>query len=216
MTYDPAVGLVDRLRPLWARLFGSRTLIAVWATLTLVVVAITVSGGFGTASPPETPRVDAGEPVDVGQVELAARAWSIRDDVEPEALAEIDGAAGWLIIDAEVRAVTDATTTFPETALDLPGDLLADPEDEGPARVVLSRDTTVFPDLQPGLTERVLLLWPVTLAAAESDELELGYVSSLLDDSTLDAGQVWRLQGTAATTTLPRDDELGAALVDEQ
>lgn len=190
-------------------------MIAGWATLTLVIVSITVTGGFRAATPPSTPHVEAGTPVDVGPVEVAAHAWTIRDDVEPDALAEIDRAAGWLIVDAEVRVVFDATTTFPETALDLPEDLIADPEHTGPTRVVLGRDATMYPDLQPGLAERVLLLWPVTLAEPESDELTVGYVSSAREDSTLDSGQMWRIQGTAATTTVPRDDELGAALVDE-
>ncbi|TDE09506.1 hypothetical protein [Jiangella asiatica] len=179
------------------------------------VGAIAAAGGFGAAAPPPVQTAAAGEPVDVGPADLAVRAWTVRDDVATRALEGIDGAQAWLVLAAEVTAATELTTRFPAEALALPADLGLDE----PEQVVLLPDLLSGPDLQPGLPSQVLLLWPLPAdelpADDTSDELSLDYIRLRLDDSTIDASQVWRADGVAATAAVPRDDAVGDELVED-
>lgn len=184
---------------------------AAWLLLAVAVLVTALTGGLGTASPPAPERVAAGDAVDVGPVRLAARAWTIRDDVATGAL-EYAGADAWLVVEADVTALTDATTTFPRTALRLPRELRLDGE---PDRVVLLADGTTGPQLHPGLPARVALLWEVGADTDPGDELALSYLRTRLSDSTIDSGRVWRPDGVAATTALPRDDAAGDAIAEE-
>ncbi|WP_157987576.1 hypothetical protein [Jiangella endophytica] len=182
-----------------------------WLLPPVAVLVTVLTGGLAKAPVPAPERVAAGDAVDVGPVRLAAQGWTIRDDVATSGL-EYSGAAAWLVVEAEVTALTDATTTFPETALRLPSELGLETE---PDRVVLLADDTLGPQLQPGLPARVALLWPVGDDADPGDELALTYLRSRLSDSTIDASRVWRPDGVAAHTTLPRDDAAGDAIAEE-
>ncbi|WP_026876174.1 hypothetical protein [Jiangella gansuensis] len=192
-----------------------------WAIAAGTVVAagagaVAVTGGFGAAAPPPRETAAAGDPVDAGPAELAAHAWTVRDDIATRALEGIDGAEAWLVLAAEVTAATDLTTKFPDDALALPDGLGVD----DPEQVVLLPDLRRGPDLQPGLPSQVLLLWPLpgdVLAgdALADDDLPLDYVRLRLDDSTIDSSQVWRVDGVAATTVVPRDDAVGDELAEE-
>ncbi|RIQ20430.1 hypothetical protein, partial [Jiangella rhizosphaerae] len=175
------------------------------------VLVTALTGGFRTAAAPAPQRVTAGDAVDIGPVRLAAQGWTIRDDIATNGL-EYAGAAAWLVVEAEVTALTDATITFPQRSLGLPPELEVDGE---PDRVLLLADATLAPGLQPGLPARVALLWPVGDVPDPGDDLEVSYLRSRLSDSTIDAGRVWRADGVAAHTTLPRDDAAGDALVEE-
>lgn len=194
-----------------AALAGTWPRRAAWLVLAIAVLVTALTGGFGTVSEPAPARVAAGDAVDVGPVRLAAQSWTIRDDVATSGL-EYSGAAAWLVVEADVTALTDATTTFPQAALRLPPELRLETE---PDRVVLLSDGTSGPQLQPGLPARVALLWPVGDDADPGDELDLLYLRSRLDDSTIDASRVWRPDGVAAHTTLPRDDSTGDAIAED-
>lgn len=185
---------------------------AAWLALASVVLVTALTGGLEAAPADEPERVEAGAAVDVGPVRLAARSWTIRDDIAANGL-EYAGAAAWLVVEADVTALTDATTTFPQRSLGLPAELEVDGE---PDRVVLLTDATLAPRLQPGLPARVALLWPVGDVPDPGDDLEVSYLRSRLSDSTIDAGRVWRADGVAAHTTLPRNDDAGDALVEEE
>ncbi|TDD65002.1 hypothetical protein E1262_26500 [Jiangella aurantiaca] len=184
---------------------------AAWLVLAAAVLVTALIGGFETASAPAPARVAPGDAVDVGPVRLAAQAWTIRDDIATSSLQDA-GAAGWLVIEAEVTALTDATTTFPDTALRLPPELRLD---GAPDRVLLLAGGTFAPQLQPGLPARVALLWPVADGVDPGDELALTYLRSRRSDSTIDAGQMWRPGGVAAHTALPRDDSAGDAIAED-
>lgn len=185
---------------------------AAWLALAAAVLVTGVTGGFSTASAPAPARVAPGDAVDVGPVRLAALAWTIRSDVATSALEYIDGAAAWLVVEAEVTAVADATTRFPETALRLPSEL---GPDGPPEQVVLLADGTIGPGLQPGLPARVALLWPVADGVDPGAELAVDYVRSRLSDSNIYTTQVWRVDGVAAAATLPRDDSVGDTLAED-
>lgn len=209
----PAVRDPSILRRVGAVLFGSATARVIWGVAAVVVAVIAITGGWGRATPAEVARVDAGEPVDVGQVAIAATGWTVRSDIETSALEDIEGAAGWLVVAVDVTAATDATTTFPDNAIDLaPDDDLSSSE---PPRVVLLPDGTVAPDLQPGLPVRLALLWPVSESPA-GDSLDLDYIRSTLNDSEIDSGRVWRVAGPAGTTTIPRDDAIAETLIEDE
>lgn len=185
---------------------------AAWLALATAVLGTALTGGFSTASAPAPAPVEPGRAVDLGPVRLAAQAWTIRSDVATSALEYADGAAGWLVVEAEVTALTDATTSFPGTALRLPPELRVDGP---PEQVALLADGTIGPGLQPGLPARVALLWPVADGVDPGAELTVDYVRSRLSDSNIYTSQVWRVDGVAAAVTLPRDDRVGDALAEE-
>ncbi|WP_146605061.1 hypothetical protein [Jiangella anatolica] len=183
-----------------------------WLALAAAVMLTALTGGFEAVPAAEPARVAAGEAVEIGPVRLAARSWTIRDDIATNGL-EYAGAAAWLVVEADVTALTDATITFPQRSLGLPAQLGVDGE---PDRVVLLADATQSPGLQPDLPARVALLWPLGDVPDPGDDLEVAYLRSRLSDSTIDAGRVWRADGVAAHATLPRDDATGDALVEEE
>ncbi len=206
----PAMSL--SARAIAAALAGTWPRRAAWLALVAAVLVTALTGGLRAAPTPEPERVEAGADVDLGPVRLAARSWTIRDDIATNGL-EYAEAAAWLVVEADVTALTDATITFPQRSLGLPPELRVDGE---PDRVLLLADATLSPGLQPGLPARVALLWPVGDVPDLGDDLAVSYLRSRLSDSTIDAGRVWRADGVAAHTTLPRDDATGDALVEEE
>jgi|GEM_PF-1721934 len=184
-----------------------------WGVVVVAVAGVALAGGFDRAAsasgPP--PSVAAGEPVATGAFDLTVTAWTLTDAWDPEGLEDV-GADAWLAVavhalgtDRETRALDAAAVTLPEP---LPGGLevVGDARADRPAAVVLARDGHGYPQLQPGLGERVLLLWPVRGDVADplaAPDLTVSLPLHVYRDLTVGGGRYWAETGAVVRVRVP-------------
>lgn len=184
-----------------------------WLTAIVVVAVTAFAGGFAAEAPAAARNPEPGEWVEVGPVRVAVTSWAVRSDVDPESLEDVDGADAWLVVEARVASSTGTSEQYPDRAIELPADI--EVADSDPDSVVLLRDGSLFPDLQPGLPERVALLWPVRAESApDGDNLEIDLRRLQRATSQVDGSEIWRTSDLAGTVTVPRDRATGDELIE--
>jgi hypothetical protein len=180
------------------------------AAVGAAAVTAAILGGWTAASPEPIATASIGEPVGLGQVSVEVTGWQMRSGVAQEALEEYPGADAWLFFEVTMASATDSTERAQHDVLDLPDGLLLDPAEAEPHLLMLLRDGTHDPELQPGIPERVIFVWPVASESiGDSAVLPLRLIEFEQFTAPSTGELLWTESGVATMVDAPRDDQVG-------
>lgn len=190
---------VELVRTPWGRAG-----VAAVAVLAASTATLGLAGGLRTVEVEET-RFAAGEVVDVGPVRVRVLDHLVTDEILVGDLAEA-GAGAWLGVRLEVAADDGRTVRTLPGLVEPPDDVLLPLSEEDEytyPREVLVSDGSEFPQIQPGLPEQVLLLWPVADAADVPEDLDVTLLASEQYYSLNYRAMVWATAEPFARVTVP-------------
>lgn len=201
------------LKPYAIALVATAARRTAWVAIGSAVITAAVLGGWSAAPSESIPEVAAGESVDLGQLRVEVIGWEVRG-VAQEALEDYPGADAWLFLELVMSTATDRTERARPEVLELPDEVLLDPDNPEPHRLMLLRDATRDPSLQPGIPERVVMVWPVAAdSVGDAASLPLRLIQYEQFSAFSTGELIWTTAGVAATVDAPRDDRVGSEFV---
>ncbi|MBD8078714.1 hypothetical protein [Cellulosimicrobium arenosum] len=206
--------------PRAARPSPSRRFLVVSLAVVVAVVGlgagIALAGGLerDTSGAGTHRSVAAGETVATGAFDLTVTSWATTDTIGPDPEADVDalaeaGADAWLVVVLDVLDTDTTTRTLNAAAVTLPADLpgglelAADVTSSRAETTLLVRDGHGFPAFQPGLTEQVLLAWPVRGDAGGATELDVSLPLYVYRDMYIGGGRRWAETGEDVAVRVP-------------
>lgn len=189
--------------------------VATWPRRTALAAALSaagtaaVLGGWASVPPDPVPDISPGETVDLGRLSVEVIGWEVRGNVAQDSLEDYPGADAWLFLEVIMASATDQTERATHDVVDLPDDVLLDPDKPEPHRLMMLRDATHDPELQPGIPERVIFVWPVAAdSIGDAATMKLQLIGSKQFKAST-GEQIWTETGVEATIDAPRDDQVG-------
>ncbi|MBZ2198142.1 hypothetical protein [Occultella gossypii] len=190
------------------RTWPRRVAIAMVGVLVVVIAAV---GGFARVAPEPARQLTVGETVDVGPYSVTVESFFVSDQVDIYGIPdEADAWVGVVMVleTSELEGIYTDHQNFRLSGADL--------VEERFQKVVLLADDSSASFLTADLPVHVAMLWPVRDSGAIGDEVELTLTETYEDISFLFEEPTWFAGDRIGVVTVPRDDEIPPAILDEE